>query len=433
MISPIDKGEQRELQRKIESLTLNLLDSYEELDLIYRSSELILSTTDICRQLELLVEEATEIFEADWSWISLADFNGRNYLIRGRVPDPSVPEIFRKHVLGTVLQKTVSRTLENVTLEKKDGTKFLLPRLFCQNLKRNEDVFGVLCIGRMNPGRFFTAGEIKLANVLGTMATLAIQNDMLHRRRREEEDKLIRIQEEMRLASRIQGNLLPQTALKIPGYDIAGRTQPARIVGGDYYDFIPQGEDKVALVLGDVSGKGLPASLLMANLQATIRGQALLTPTARETMRISNRLLYASTSEAKFVTLIYGILDWKHHRFSYSNGGHNAALLFTRSGQIQELSVGGLILGIMEDAAYEEETVGLSCGDLLLLYSDGITEGFDAGGAEYGVGPLIELVRRYGDLSAADLIERIFSSVRNHCDSVMQQDDQTLVIIKRIA
>ena len=430
MKSNPDKDELQDLRRKIESLTLNLLDSYEELDLIYRSAERVLSTIDIFCQLDQIVQEATEIFEADWSWIYLENSPTHSHIITGGASVPSFLPVLHEKIVKGVLEKGVSCSIADLGREMPEGIG-APTGMYCQILKDEQEILGVLCVGRSQPERFFTSGEVKLANVLGTMASLALQNDSLHRKRREEEQALFRMQEEMRLASRIQCDLLPHSPPDIPCYDIAGKTQPARMVGGDYFDFISLGGNRQAIALGDVVGKGLPASLLMANLQATIRGQALLAPSVRDTLRMSNKLLFASTNDARFVTLIYGVLDIVSHQFSYCNGGHDPPLLFPLSGKPRELATGGLLLGVMENAVYQEETIPMQPGDLLLLYSDGITEGHDRNDKEFGVEALIDLVQQNRDLTADALIKRTFTSVHNHCGSDAQQDDQTLIVIKR--
>ncbi len=431
-LGPEDKKEAESLRRRLESLTVNLLDSYEELDLIYRTAERIMVNTEIHRQLQLIVEEASQVFEAEWSWIYLPDVHGSAQVFPGRVPQPFLLDILHDRILKGRMPKGRTFTLNALPSDVPDFEPASPCGLHAQVLKSEQEVYGFLCVGWNAPGRFFTSGEAKLANVLGTMASLALQNDSLHRQRREEEKALLRIQEEMRLASRIQRDLLPQSAPRIEGYDLAGYTQPALTVGGDYFDFIPLGGQRLAVALGDVSGKGLPASLLMANLQATIRGQALLDASPAVALQVSNRLLLASTSDAKFVTLVYGALDVKDHRFLYSNAGHDPPLLFPVHGAPRELSVGGLVLGVMDNAAYREEGVSLQPGEMLLLYSDGIPEAQNGAECEFGVEALVRLVQEHRAEPAPRLIERIFCAVREHCGSDVQQDDQTVILIRRL-
>lgn len=155
----------------------------------------------------------------------------------------------------------------------------------------------------------------------------------------------------LRLASRIQADLLPRSAPRIDGYDIAGGTTPAQLVGGDYYDFIPIDATRLAICLGDVSGKGLPASLVMANLQATIRGQTLLGAPPNICLERSNTLLFRSTGGNKYATVFYAILNVAAHVLSYSNGGHNPPLLFLDGSAPTSLSIGGTVVGLRTASA----------------------------------------------------------------------------------
>lgn len=243
-----------------------------------------------------------------------------------------------------------------------------------------------------------------------------------------------RIEEQMarlRLAAKIQWDLLPKEPPLVPGYQVAGRTIPAQLVGGDYFDFISVDDRRLALCVADVSGKGLPASLLMANLQATIRGQTLWNPSARECMRRSNRLLFQSTDIEKFATVFYGILDIEAHELRYSNAGHNPPLLFRAGEAPRRLETGGLVLGILEDSGFEEEVVPLGPGDVLVLYSDGITEALDARQEEFGEEALIRVVEAHRDETAAAIVDAVGSAVERFAGSTPQSDDMTLMVLRR--
>jgi serine phosphatase RsbU (regulator of sigma subunit)/ligand-binding sensor domain-containing protein len=240
------------------------------------------------------------------------------------------------------------------------------------------------------------------------------------------------IHEEIRLASQIQLELMPKTPPVVAGYDIAGRSQPTRMVGGDYFDFIPMGVDQLAVCLGDVSGKGLPSALLMANLQATVRSQSHPSVSSRECIRRSNDQLVRNTDWGRFATLFYGILEPGPGRFLYCNAGHNPPLLVNGDGRFRRLETGGLIIGFAEDARYEEEAIGLAPGDWLVIHSDGITEARDEADEEFGEARLEELVLQGRGSSARQLIDHIFAEVARHAGKSPQTDDMTLVVIRRL-
>jgi sigma-B regulation protein RsbU (phosphoserine phosphatase) len=301
----------------------------------------------------------------------------------------------------------------------------------CAVMKTENAVYGALCIGRMPGQDIFTAGDLKLSRVLSSTAAVALENSLLHRQRLEEEERMIRLQEEFRLARSIQNNLLPKKSPILAGYDIAGGTIPARSVGGDYYDFIPMTDARLALCLGDVSGKGMPAALLMAHLQAAVRGQTLLHVAPRECLGHSNILLYHSTDLDRFATCFYGILDADEHCLCYANAGHEHPLLFRGNGHRESLDKGGIVLGILEESDYSEATVPVEAGDLILIYSDGITDAADGSEEEYGLDRLEELVRENRKLPARELVSRIMHEVQRHAGDTPQTDDMTLVVIRR--
>ena len=246
-----------------------------------------------------------------------------------------------------------------------------------------------------------------------------------------EQKKLIRIEEELRVAHDIQAKLLPASPPSLDGYDIYGISIPAREVGGDYYDFITIDEDHIACCLGDVSGKGMPAALLMSNLQAIIRGQSMLNLGTSECLRRSNRLLYFNTTADKFATFFYALLDTREHRIYYSSAGHNFPLLFLEGGEPQRLEIGGIILGWMEEFTYDEGCVFLKPGDLLLIYSDGITEALNVNEEEYEEERLTALVKNHLHRSSEEIARLIINEVNLFMGDADQYDDMTLLLIKR--
>ena len=300
--------------------------------------------------------------------------------------------------------------------------------LVCVPLMVKSALKGLLTIYNKKAGGEFTAEDQRLLSIIAAQSAQVVENARLY----EGEQAFRRMQEELKFAAKIQLDLLPKSMPLIPGYDIAGKSLPAQSVGGDYFDFIPMNESRLAFCLGDVSGKGLPASLLMANLQATMRGLALMQLPAHECLRHANKLLYGSTDKCNFVTLFYGILDFRQHRLHYASAGHNPPFLFLHNQNSQALTCHGLVLGIRGDTAYEEETVALSPGDLLLIYSDGITEAMNAQHEEFGEERLIETVRKYRDATAHELIEKIMQAVKQHAGNTPQSDDMTLMALRRM-
>jgi sigma-B regulation protein RsbU (phosphoserine phosphatase) len=257
----------------------------------------------------------------------------------------------------------------------------------------------------------------------------AIYRDITERKKAEE--ARIRSKEEARMARDIQVNLLPKSNPEISGYDIAGMSLPALNVGGDYYDFIRLDEHKLAVGLGDVSGKGLAAALVMSNLQATIRGQTLFDGNANKCLERANKLLFDSTDSKTFVSLFYGILDTQKNTLCYANAGQNTPLVFSPGKKPRPLKTHGLALGIQENISYQKDEISINPGDLLLIYSDGISEAMNDQMEEFGDEKLQEIVQLDKGDSATDLIENIIMAVNLHFGDASQNDDMTLIILKR--
>lgn len=299
--------------------------------------------------------------------------------------------------------------------------------LLCVPLMVRSRVIGMLSVFNKLSSDGFSEEDQRLLSIISAQSAQVIENARLM----EEEKRLIRMQKELDLAWKIQVNLLPKEVPKIEGYDISGVTLPAQTVGGDYFDFIQLDEKRWAFAVGDVSGKGLPASLLMANLQATLRGQALWSSSISQCLERSNNLLCRSTGKSAFVTLFYGELNILSHSFQFGNAGHNRPLLYRDQGHIEQLDTGGLVLGFLEDQSYPEGHISFHPGDVLIIYSDGIVEAVNENHEEFGVERLRLALNTNRAGSARQILDGIISTVRAFYGSVEQRDDMTLLVIKR--
>jgi sigma-B regulation protein RsbU (phosphoserine phosphatase) len=300
--------------------------------------------------------------------------------------------------------------------------------LLCVPLIVKSELKGVLTVFNKRGAHGFTEEDQRLLAIIAVQSGQVIETARLY----EEEKAFVKMQEEVRLASKIQSELLPKSIPTIAGYEIAGKSIPAQVVGGDYFDFIPIEDDRrVAICLGDVTGKGLPASLLMANLQATLRGQSFLCTSPKECLSRSNKLLYHSTSSEKFATLFYAYLDTKDHILSYSNAGHDFPFLFSDGETPSRLKSGGLMLGAFEDFAFEEGTIPVKSGDLLVISSDGISEAMNSNLEQFGEERLQAVIRENRSASPSTIIEKIIAAVRTHAGDQPQSDDMTLIVLKR--
>lgn len=300
--------------------------------------------------------------------------------------------------------------------------------LLCVPLLVKSEVVGALTVYNKKEGDRFTIGDQRLLAIIAAQSAQVVENARLY----EEEKKYFLMQDEVKVASEIQTGLLPKEAPEIPGYDMAGISIPARQVGGDYFDFIRIDESHLAISLGDVTGKGMPAALLMANLQATVRGQAMIGDSPAESLRRANKLLVQNIDINKFVTLFYGVLDISKHELHYSNAGHDHPYLFSNSGHsFSRLEAGGIVLGFMADSEYVETRIGIEPGGCLVIYSDGITEAMNEAEIDFGENRLFKVLQGCMDASAAQMIEKILDSVKDFAGANPQADDMTLLVLKR--
>jgi phosphoserine phosphatase RsbU/P len=288
---------------------------------------------------------------------------------------------------------------------------------------------GTMLLGRRMSAGAYSVTDLEFLSSLSNLAMISIENIRLF----EETLEMQRLEEELKIAREIQQGLLPKTFPDTPGFQIAAKTISSKQVGGDYFDIVKLDDHRVLLVIADVSGKGTPASLLMANLQATIRALAPLDITLTEATARVNELIYDNTGADKFITMFWAILDVNDKTLKYVNAGHNAPYLIRSNGIIERLEKGGMILGVMRSLVrYEHELVSLSPGDVVVFFTDGITEAMNREGEEYGEERLERLLIDSTALSAHDLLGSIVTSVNTFANGNIQSDDITSLILKAV-
>jgi phosphoserine phosphatase RsbU/P len=272
----------------------------------------------------------------------------------------------------------------------------------------------------------FSEKDLEWLTVLATQVAIAIDKARLH-------DELLekkRLDEELRIAREVQLSLLPTSAPKLEGLDLAGINVPSRNIGGDYYDFIPIVEGHLGIVVADVVGKGIPASIIMASFRAFLRAEIRNNYAIQTIWARVNNLLCEILQLNQFVTAFYGVLDLQRRRFTYSNAGHHPALLLRADGKWRQLKSGGTVLGIFEGATYEEEFVDFVPGDLFVLYTDGLLEAENETAQMFGLNRLKRLVRANASLPAVELCDAIYAELRRFTKGSRLEDDTTIVVAK---
>jgi phosphoserine phosphatase RsbU/P len=289
------------------------------------------------------------------------------------------------------------------------------------------EVKGLILLGDKLSREPFSPADQEFLSLLGNVAIISLENARLFKEAIEKQ----RMEDELMIARDIQKGLLPSVLPAIPGLDIAATNISSKQVGGDYYDVIAAPDGKYIIAIGDVSGKGTPAALLMANLQATIRALVPLNlPLAELTERV-NDLMCENTGGNKFVTFFWGMLDPQSMRLTYVNAGHNYPYLLHADGTIDRLEKGGMILGVMKSLIpYEQETVALRAGDLLVLFTDGVSEAMSKEAEEFGEERLEAVIRSHALLNAQAVSAAIHEHVQVHTKGAPQSDDITMMIVK---
>lgn len=290
-----------------------------------------------------------------------------------------------------------------------------------------ERVLGMVYVDSPLHSNRFTKRDLELLTLIAGVAAIRIENVRLLDVQVEQK----RLANELAVASEIQLRLHPTAPPPINGYDLMGVSFPCYEVGGDYFDFIQKRDGRVVIALGDVSGKGTGAALLMSSIHAAVRAQCTTRLSPSEIVTEINQYIYDNTPSNRYVTLFYSELDPRTHQLTYINGGHNAPLLVRASGEITTLDIGGFPVGITPFGDYHEGVAHFEPGDVLVIYSDGVTESQNEAGEEFDEPRLIEIVQRNRGRTAAGLRDRIDDALQKFVGKAKSVDDLTLVILKR--
>lgn len=297
----------------------------------------------------------------------------------------------------------------------------------CVPLWNNKEVTGLVYVDTVNSTKPFGPEDLRLLTLLANVAAVKLENAQLVETALERE----RLENEIAQAADIQRRLLPHSVPQIPGYELFGEADACRAVGGDYYDFVGLRGGSLGVVIGDVSGKGMAAALLMASMQAVFRTVADVEAPPSQMVSSLNRHLIRSANPNKFASFFMGALKPETGELTYVNAGHNPPVLVRAGGEVERLPAGGVVLGVFEDAPFEERVVMLNQGDLLVLYSDGVTEQVDPEDEEFGEQRLIDTVRTSRSRPASEIHAAVLDALKEFMGEAPQYDDATLVVIRR--
>jgi phosphoserine phosphatase RsbU/P len=307
-------------------------------------------------------------------------------------------------------------------VEQKVHTMMAVP------LQTKDRIIGLIYVDSPSVLREFTKDDLSLLTVMANIAGIRIENARLTEI--EEAERIMK--RDLTQAAEIQGRMLPDKAPDVTGTDLAGYNAPCRTVGGDYYDFFPFSDGRVAMALGDVSGKGMPASLMMMALQARVQVLAEDPGDLGAFMSRLNKATCAKCPSNRFITFFFCVLDTRTGDLAFANAGHNPPILVRKSGQAELLEGGGPVLGILPIAPYREQHTRLEPGDMLVLYSDGVTEANNVNHDEYDEPRFIEVLTANRERPAIEIVDSVTRSLAEFTAGAPQADDITLVVAKRV-
>ena len=399
------------------------------------------STMDPSRLLHDIIESTKGMVEAEASSLFLLSDGGKNLELT--IPTgPATAEVSGKKIAsnhgisGWVVQHQQPVLITDVQSDPRfqgellSNPKFQSRNMICVPLNNNQGkTIGVLQAINIKED-FLNEEMLGLFQTLANQAATALEN--VHVKQQQLAAELVN--KELEVATEIQARFFPQQTPNLEGYEVAGCSIPAKDVGGDYYDFIPNPEPcQHGFVVADVTGKGVPASLLMATMRATLRANIQNNPNdIVQALRQVNGDIYRDSPVDKFITSIYCNLDYESHELSYVNSGHNPPYIVrANDNRIEELDQGGVMLGIMEEIDLPKATLSIDKGDILMLFSDGVTEATNPSGELFSEERFEQWLLDHNQLSAEEMKDALLKTLRDYANGSPQSDDITFIIVKR--
>jgi sigma-B regulation protein RsbU (phosphoserine phosphatase) len=420
-----------------ESAAQKVAKQSDLLALISKVGVALLASVTLNETLEQIVSLVFEAVPADRCMVMMREEENPELKVAVARLRDRAGDVGEIRISRSVIDEVVTNGKSVLTSDAQADPRFMGGTVVLQGVRSvlavplgvGENVFGIIYADSPIADGRFTEDHLKVLTTLASVAAIRVENARLAERHLEQE----RLERELQVASEIQQRFQPTSAPQLSGYELQGISFPCYEIGGDYYDFIERANGNLVVALGDVSGKGTAAALLMSSLHAAVHAQVESHESPVKTIQSINRYLVASIPANRFVTLFYAELDPKEGSLAFLNAGHNPPLIVHSGGTMEQLAAGGLPLGIMADADFREGRTKLHPGDVLVIYSDGVSEATNPAGEEFGPTRLYEVVARNLDASAAGIRDRIESALTKFCQGTPAADDITLVIVKRLA
>ena len=412
----------------------------DRLALLYRLSQLFSSTLDLDQVLNHVIDEVLTAVRGERGFVMLREADGSLAFRVARGMDRETIDSPQFQVSRGVVERVAADGQPVLTSDARTDDRFSMRRsvvdlglrsILCVPLVTQGQVQGVVYVDNRLQAGLFGQPDLELLAAISSSAAIAIENARLYQVAIEKG----RMERELQMAYELQASLLPGEPPRLPGWELAACWLPAREVAGDYYDLFPLADGSLALVIADVVDKGMAAALFMALSRSIVRASLYGASSPAEGMARANRLIYADAARSMFVTLFCARLQPGVGQVTYVNAGHDPPLCsrgVSGEGALTPLRPTGPALGLFPESTYEQDTVHLDPGDLILFYTDGVTDARNAQGEFFGRERLEHLLRENGQQAAPQLIAALESAVAAFSGGVVPFDDVTIVAAKRV-
>ena len=429
--------EEQNLLQHLHQINRRLDKKIQNFSVLYQMSEIITSEYEINHLLSSMLESLKNLFSVAVGSVMLLNNKTCELTIEAAIGlDEQIKRNTRirlgEGIAGWVAQTGKPLVVDNIEehnlFNRRNQDRYPTKSFLSFPLKARNRVIGIINLSRNSLPEEIMEDELELLSIFAAQSSIAIENASLH-------EKLIaeqKLRDELEIAAKIQRSILPKSIPEVEGVDLAIMNSPSNEVGGDFYDYFKIGKNKIGIVIGDVSGKGIPAALFMTISKDIIHAEALANKSAQKAMDKSNELITEDSLFGMFVTVFYAVLNAKHKTLEYLSAGHIRQIVYHPStDKVEFLQAKGKPLGILKHLPMmEKAVVKLYSGDIIIFFTDGIIEAIDENQQEFGEIRLLEIIRDNSHLCAEGIVAVIEKQIKSFCGKTPQFDDLTMVVIK---
>ena len=426
--------------QKLESENFRLRAAVKELAVINEISGVINSTMTVEEISQRIMNKVVVAVDAREAAVHTFDDSGGQLspktFVRGKTDSQAMGKArLDIRIVGWIAKNKKPLMINDLKSDERfkgiDLTDNPVSSLLAVPLSAKGKLIGALTVFNSKKPEGFVVDDIRLLGIVGVQSAQIIENARLY----QEELRLKQLEGEIQAAQKIQEGFLPREIPSIAGFDIFGGSRPAKETGGDYFDFIRSGEDRLYFTLGDVSGKGLPAALLMSTIQGQTRLLVSRNPalTPNDILKELNVITCQLSAPAQFATMVVGQMQAGRDSFTISNGGHNPPVIVRSNGEVQEITESSMLIGMFDQVEFSSMECRLGEGEILVVASEGIEEAFNEKDEELGLDRFKEMLVQFRELQACEIYKNVLRAVETFRGAAEQSDDITLTVIKRVS